>query len=73
MWLRREGTPEESQAFVRRMPSKAESRHNACIAGLSKSRRTRHEAVVYEILAGLADVIETYQFWRRTCAPQSAF
>ena len=38
-----------------------------------KSRRTRHKAIVYEILAGLAHVVESYEFWTRKCAPQSAF
>ena len=65
MYVRRADTPGEGEAFIHRIPSKVKSRHDACIAGLSKSRRTRHEAVIYEILAGLAHDGRSLFFWRR--------
>jgi len=71
VYVRREGT--SRGAFIHRAPSKAESRHCHDGTGFFTGRSTRHRYIAEIFFGGLAHVIESYEFWRRTCAPRSAF
>ena len=62
VYVRRDDTPEEGEAFIHRASSKAESRHGTCIPSFLTGGSARHRYIAEIFFGGLAHVVKGSEF-----------